>query len=150
MTGRNSNVPEMIGGYRAFPMPGGNDWRKYQHYRNDWRKYQHFRNDWRRITRHPTKFVTKTYTDPPLIEKRMKNRQSFRGRGPEKRTRIRCSFSNGRKPANHLLQEPQNTLRTASRLPFSRLGTCQEPLYQMDDNRTRHPQDDQRKRYFER
>lgn len=59
MTGRNSNVPEMIGGYRAFPMPGG----------NDWRKYQHFRNDWRRITRPPTKFVTKTYTDPPLIEK---------------------------------------------------------------------------------
>lgn len=43
-------------------MPGG----------NDWRKYQHFRNDWRRITRYLAKFVTKTYTDPPIIEKRMK------------------------------------------------------------------------------
>ena len=29
--------------------------------------------------------------------------------------------------------------KTANRLSFSRLGTHQEPLYQMDDNRTRHP-----------
>lgn len=69
----------------------------------------------------------------------MKNRQSFEGRGTEKRTRIRRSFSNGRKSASHLLQEPQNTLKAASRLSFSCLGTRQEPLYQMDDNRTRHP-----------
>ena len=88
MTGGKSDVSEMTGGYRAFPMPGG----------NDWRKYQHFRNDWRRITRYPAKFVTKTYTDPPIIEKRMKNRQSFGGRGTEKRIRIRRSFSNGRNP----------------------------------------------------
>ena len=110
-------------------MPGG----------NDWRKYQHFRNVWRRITRYPAKFVTKTYTDPPIIEKRMKNRQSFGGRGTEKRIRIRRSFSNGRKSASRLLQEPRNTLKAASRLSFSRLGTHQEPLYQMDGNRTRHP-----------
>lgn len=78
MTGGDSNVPEMVGGYRAFPIPGG--------------------NDWRRITRYPAKFVTKTYTDPPIIEKRMKNRQSFGGRGPEKRIRIRRSFSNEKNP----------------------------------------------------
>lgn len=53
----------------------------------------------------------------------MKNRQSFKGRGPEKRIRIRRSFSNGRKSASHLLQEPQNALKTANRLSFSRLGT---------------------------
>lgn len=54
-------------------MPGG----------NDWRKYQHFRNGWRRTTRYPAKFVTKTYTEPPIIEKRMKTRRSFGVRGPE-------------------------------------------------------------------
>lgn len=80
----------------------------------------------------------------------MKNRRSFGGRGTEKRIRIRSSFSNGRKSASYLLQEPQNTLKVASHLSFSCLGTRQEPLYQMDDNRTRHPEDDQRKRYFER
>lgn len=69
----------------------------------------------------------------------MKNRHSFGGRGPEKRIRIRRSFSNGRKSASHLLQEPQNTLKTANRLSFSCLGTRQEPLYQMGGNRTRHP-----------
>ena len=69
----------------------------------------------------------------------MKNRQSFGGRGTEKRIRIRRSFSNGRKSASRLLQEPQNTHKAANRLSFSRLGTHQEPLYQMDDNRTRHP-----------
>ena len=69
----------------------------------------------------------------------MKNRQSFGGRGTEKRIRIRRSFSNGRKSANHLLQEPQNTLKTASRHSFSCPGTRQEPLYQMGGNRTRHP-----------
>ena len=69
----------------------------------------------------------------------MKNRQSLGGRGTEKRIRIRRSFSNGRKSASHLLQEPQNTLKTANRLSFPRLGTHQEPLYQMDGNRTRHP-----------
>ena len=69
----------------------------------------------------------------------MKNRRSFGGRGPEKHIRIRRSFLNGRKSASHLLQEPQNTLKTANRLSFSCLGTRQEPLYQMDDSRTRHP-----------
>lgn len=69
----------------------------------------------------------------------MKNRQSFGVREPKKRIRIRRSFLNGRKSANHLLQEPQNTLKIASRLSFPRLSTRQAPLYPMDDNRTRHP-----------
>ena len=89
--------------------------------------------------RYPAKFVTKTYTDPPIIEKRMKNRQSFKGRGPEKRIRIRRSFSNEKNPPAICCRNRRTHSKPPIASPSPRLGTHQEPLYQMDGNRTRHP-----------